>query len=162
MGRSLSAETSFLIQHLRDAKPDQLITFDDFTNVIGSDIQKHRSSLSTAIRIVERDHGVVVQSVPSVGYRIVAQNTVAKIAEQKGVNGIKREVKRWGDRLSTVDTSKLDEIGKSDYGRSSMRLAVAAASVTEEALKRIEPEMPKGQFKYCKEDALRALATGVS
>lgn len=162
----MKPETQFLVQKLRDAKQGELLTYSALSEAIGGDVRTpaNRSRLGTARQIVANDYGLVFEVVHGVGCRLVAKHDVARMAQEKGIRGTERVVHTWGNTLATVNLADLDEQGQKTYMQSATRMAIVAASATDQAYKSFESQAikPGNAFKFCKEDVLAAIAYGVS
>ena len=158
----MKPETQFLIQLLRDTKPGTLITFDEFSSHIKDDIHKHRNSLTSAIKHVFKHFGLVYVSQPKTGYRLTEQYEVSKMAETIAIGEHKRANDRWGNRLQTVDYKELPESGKKDYIRSTTRLAICEAMLTDEAFELV-PQPKISQRRMSPRELISSIrAIGVS
>lgn len=161
----IAPETKFLIQRFQKVAPGETVFYADLNAAVGGlDVRKNfRSRLSSALKIVKRDYGLIFVAIPDVGYQLLKQEDVAAMAESKGVADVQRATDRWGNRLNTVDYGQLDDQGKERYGRSCTRLAVITQASTEKALKAAQAKMrPINQFKQTKEDLMAAIEYGVS
>lgn len=158
----MKPETGLLISLLRSASDRRLITFEEFSDCIGADIQKHRSNLTSAIRYVARE-GKIFTSCPRVGYQLASIEDIAKIAEQRGVSRTKNVLKDWGQTLDVVPFNELTPTGRQKYEQSSTKLAVMAFSVSDEFNARILSKVPPvSRYRPSKDEIMAAIATGVS
>lgn len=160
---AMAPETSFLVQGLRKAIAGQLFAWDDLTEIVGTDIHKHRGKLSSAIEIVSRDYGIMFESVTRVGYRAISTNEIPLVTQVKSLRSIERTVDKWGARLEASDYGAMDKKGKERYLESATRRAIVQAASGKEAFLMVKERLkPTNRFKPCKEDVLRAIEYGVS
>lgn len=74
-----------------------------------------------------------------------------------------RAATQLASKLGAVDYAALDDAGKKQYQRSSMRLAIAEASTSIEAVGAIvAATKPSGRFKPDRAEIMAAIATGIS
>lgn len=161
----MAPETKFLIQALQKCKPGATIFYSDLNQSVGGvDVRKmYRSRLTSALKIVKRDYGLIFVAIPDVGYQLMKQEDVSVMAESKGLSDVKRAADRWEGRLNTVDYANLDEQGKDRYGRSCTKLAMVSHATTEKAFElTTNKPRPTNQFKPTKEDLMAAIEYGVS
>lgn len=161
----MAPETKFLIQAFQKVQPGSTIFYSDLNESVGGiDIrQHHRSRLTSALKIVKRDYGLIFVAIADVGYQLMKQEDVSAMAESKGLSDVKRAADRWGGRLDTVKYGELDDKGKDRYGRACDRLALVSFATTEKAFKLAQKNVgPLNQFKQTKEDLMAAIEYGVS
>lgn len=103
----ISLETQALLEALKRCTPGKVITFTDFSESIGRDIDQKRSCLSSALLIAERDHGLVFTSVHSVGYQLLEKTNVAVTAAEQGTRRMRSNLRAWERKIKTIDVSSL-------------------------------------------------------
>jgi hypothetical protein len=158
----ISIETKFLIQRLQKCEPGQLITFSEMSDVIGSEIMDHRNKLTSALSIVERDHGLVFQSVASVGYRLIEKSSIGVTAGERGVRKIRSTLKTWGKKLKTVNPEELSESEQKGYYASRDKYFFLSAATDTKVLSQVESSPAyKEDLSQAKEQMLRFLKAGI-
>jgi hypothetical protein len=162
---TLAPETIFFLQKLRAGSPGELITFTELSALVGNgEVRRgiYRNNLSSALKIAFTE-GLVYESVRNVGYRMVAQKDIAKLSEERGIEGTKRVVRKWGETLATVDVGTLGQKDMLNYTQSGLKMQIVAASTTQECFDQIAPRLQVSvDFRPSKEDVLRAISLGVS
>lgn len=161
----IAPETTFLIQRLQKVEHGETIFYADLNAAVGGvDVrQNYRSRLTSAIKIVKRDYGLVFVAIPDVGYQLLKQEEVAVMAESKGLADVQRATERWEGRLNTVEYSQLDEKGKVNYGRSATRCSMVSCATSEKAFAAVSKRIrPMNQFKPTRDDIVAAIEYGVS
>lgn len=161
----MAPETKFLIQALQKVNSGETIFYADLNASVGGvDVRKQfRSRLTSALKIVRRDYGLIFVVIPDVGYQLMRQEDVSLMAESKGLSGVKRVTNRWGSDLETVKYETLDEKGKANYGRSCTKLSNISFATTEKAFELTQKKIgPLNQFRQTKEDIMAMIEYGVS
>jgi len=117
-----SAETVCVLKLMTEAKPGDVVTYESMRNEIRYPIddEKLRRAISSARRVMMREHAVVFDVIPTVGYQVLLPGEVVD-ASDRDVRGIKRKAQKATAKLATVDTSALNA---SDQTKLSIRMAV--------------------------------------
>ena len=64
------SETSRLLaSRLARIEDDETITYEDLERLVGKPIDEVRSNIGTARAIINREHGIILETIPKVGYR---------------------------------------------------------------------------------------------
>ncbi|MGL5060151.1 MAG: hypothetical protein ACRC62_09220 [Microcoleus sp.] len=162
----IAPETTFLIQKLRSAAPGETVFYAELNEAVGGvDVRVYyRARLSSAIKIVRRDYGLIFVAIPDVGYQLLKAEDVSVMAESKGLADVKRSTDRWDARLKTVDYDQLEtEKSRANYDRSCTRLAFVEMAASEEGYALAARKLkPMNKFKQSKADIIAAIEYGVS
>jgi hypothetical protein len=117
-----SAETVCILKLMTEAKPGDVVTYESMRKEIRYPIddEKLRRAISSARHVMLREHAVVFDVIPTVGYQVLLPNEVVD-ASDRDVRGIKRKAQQATAKLATVDTSL---ISAADQAKLSVRMAV--------------------------------------
>lgn len=88
-------ETRFLVQYLRELEVGDVADFATLSEKAGFPIGKRRHILMKALEIVARDHQMVFQSVPTIGYKRIAEEIAPDSISTRCRNRIRGQTKRW-------------------------------------------------------------------
>ncbi len=92
--KQISIEAQILIKELSQLNPDDFISYTDLSALIGRDVQAEgRSALTTARRVVLREHGLVFSPIINKGLHCMTEEEIA----QSGIYGITK-IKRIANR----------------------------------------------------------------
>lgn len=156
-------ETNFLLQKMRDLKPGDIATYNDMSEWIGSDINRSRHALSSAISILLRDYGLIYTCIRGVGYQLQAKKDAAAIVDSRNTSRLKNTVKRFSEELRGVDYKALDSQGKEVFIRSHARLSITEAAIDESCVKQVKDTavVRGGSIKFDRSSVLKMLVPGV-
>lgn len=137
---NIALETKTLVDFLK-AKPEgTTIPYAELNELIGRPTEVGGSGhgyLSSARRILLRDHGILVDAEPKIGIR-VCTNDEKIIVAGRDVSRARRAVKRSGQKLRSVEYARLDDGQKRNWNaRMSMVGALELLSAPK-AVERVE------------------------
>lgn len=115
----LKYETKLIIELLEQSTVGETVTYQMISDLIGQNIQNCRYMLETAKRAVQRDHGIVFDTITGVGIVRVTEGGKGNVIE-KGFSKIRNATRRTVRVLDTVDTANLqkDELSRHMQQRS--------------------------------------------
>jgi hypothetical protein len=115
----LNYETKLIVELLEQSKMGEQIAYAIISDLIGEDIHKRRYLLETAKRVVQREGGIVFDTIRGVGIVRVTEGGKGKVVD-KGFTKIRRATRRTIKVLDTVDTGALqrDELNQHMQQRS--------------------------------------------
>lgn len=127
-------ETVYDLLSPRDV--DDLITFDVFSEALGTDFRTHRSPLYKAIEVLQRENHRTVDNVKNVGYRIVAASEHARLA-QRQIRKAGRSTKRGKGKALSANRAELTPDGVKTVDAILLRLAgIESAISSQQAVNR--------------------------
>lgn len=131
-----SADTGLLVTLLGETAEGEICSYTAMNLLLGRDIRGNRSSLHSALRIIEVE-GAVFEAVPNRGYRrLPPADTVRSV---DGLRGRQHRIARKAmKRLATVQTDKLDDAGRQRYYTHLSIQGAMEAATRAQAVKRIE------------------------
>ena len=109
---ALSIESGVITVRLRECKPGDIVTYAELDALIGKSIQRHRGSLDTARRTVERDDRMVFEAVRGVGVKCL---TSPEAALSLATN-IKRTRMAARKGVRKARAIKIEEVPQSERG----------------------------------------------
>lgn len=134
---NVAIETKLLVDLIKDKEEGTTISYAEMEQCIGRSVKSGTQGygyLSSAKRILLRDHGVLVDAEPKVGIR-VCTNEEKMIVAQRDVKRARRAVKRSGQKLRSVEYQRLTEDQKKDFNS---RMSLAGALELLSAPKAVE------------------------
>jgi len=144
--RSPQHEVMILVDFLKDRYSEHSIaTFDAMSQAVHADVQyKHRSWLTSALNVVERDYGMVFNSVLGIGYEPVRQGAIAGIFVDNAQRRIKAHIRKAKEKLNTVSTTNLtpEELHRHTAGY--LKLEIQEAVSSPEANQIIDKKVAQG------------------
>jgi len=116
--KGLSPVTAKLVDLLKAGKPDDVLTDEEMTEHCGRSTKVHGSgygNLNTAIRRVERLHGLVWRRVPTAGcIRCLTDDGKASVVSS-GIGSIHRKSRRTTRVGALTDISKMSEEKRNEF-----------------------------------------------
>lgn len=88
---------------------DEAVTFDQLNDAAGIDVREVRGDLYRAIQTLESDHHRTMESVRTVGYRVVAANEHGRLAKKHHKKS-RRQIDKAIRKADSSDRSKLTEV----------------------------------------------------
>lgn len=111
----LSVEVSLIVTKIAAApNSTQTITYGELSALVGRDILQKREWLTSARRILFRDHGILIETVRKVGVRI-ADNAGIMNAGIRDVSSSRRALKRASRKFDAVEPAALSEEDRKNY-----------------------------------------------
>ena len=99
----ISIESTLLIDRLKTLEVDEVVTWDELSNLIGRDVRKEAyHNLGTARNRLLRDERMVFECVRKVGVKRLSDDGIVVSAES-GLQRIKRASRRSFRKLSCAD-----------------------------------------------------------
>lgn len=112
---SVSVETNLIVDKIAANRTStQTFTYLELSGLIGRDILGNRGFLTSARRILFRDHGVLIETVRKVGVRI-ASNAGVMNAGIRDVGASRRALKRASRKFDAVEVAALTEEERKSY-----------------------------------------------
>jgi hypothetical protein len=111
----LSADAAILISELGKREKGSTVTYEEFEKLIGYDVRNNRGILVTVKNRLLRDHELVLDSVPKVGYRILSDAEVVEGLLRTDRERRRRAATKSKQKAAVVDMSKLNEMQKISY-----------------------------------------------
>lgn len=103
----MSAAASILISHISRMKVAEEITWDEINRVVGWDVREKRSIICTVKNRLERDYGIVLGSIPGVGYRLLPDTEKVNGELPKDREARRRSAQRSKRKAGTVELAGL-------------------------------------------------------
>lgn len=103
---------SMLMQYFRDqvVEGSEFVLYKDLDDLINDDVRKsYYPTLNKVRKILLNDHGVLTQTVPRRGFKIIPDEqkaTLASLTARKKIGSVTTE---WRKQHDSIDTSKLKE-----------------------------------------------------
>jgi hypothetical protein len=101
--------TTRLVDYLRSHDKGSHIPYRELTPLVGQAINAKSTNLTSARKILERDHNAIwVCVVPHVGIRRLNDAEIADRLRVWWMRGARRKLDRGGDQIDVVETQNLD------------------------------------------------------
>lgn len=116
---------NLLVQYLRDviAKKDGSIArFSEMSEICNCKITSSDHRMQRAKRILQDDHGCLLDSVHGVGYRYLEQSEAAQTVGTVARKKIIKTTAQWRDRHETIKPDQLSQTDLNKYIQESLRL----------------------------------------
>lgn len=135
-----SIVTSDLVRRIREMSEGETVTYAEFSEACAYDVEKgtHRSSLESAMRIAQRDFGIVLECVHGVGYQRLPNDRISEHAKRKHHKRLVEDNKRYRLKLESVDDSKLEGNDRHDFYSAQAHLAIREAVASKATEKQIQ------------------------
>lgn len=101
-----SIETQLVIDVLLKTEVNDVITYEELSDIINCDIRSNRNCLISARRIVLNENGIVFETVRKIGIKRVDDRTIVDYGSDYGP--VRRFAKRKAKLLSVVNFENLD------------------------------------------------------
>ena len=138
-----SADARFLSQALANSK-DATVTYEVLSGAIGRDVRKHAyGALQTALRIVLRDHSMVFEAVPNVGYRRLTSAEIVETQAGKAFASMGRVSRRTARKIHAADYNSLTREQRTAHNAQLSMLGVIGHMTKPSALLNVERETAK-------------------
>lgn len=112
---AVSVEVNLIVDKIAANRTStQTFTYGELSNLIGRDILTNRDKLSSARRILFRDHGILIETVRKVGVRI-ASNSGVMNAGIRDVGASRRALRRASHKFDAVEVATLSEEERKSY-----------------------------------------------
>lgn len=103
----IAFETRTMMDFIRPKKPGETFTYADVTQLMGYPVTSADSHLQSALRILERDEGIVCGNIRGIGYKVLDDTEIVHTGEAE-TQGVRRRIRRATRRISSVrDFAKL-------------------------------------------------------
>lgn len=126
---TLSAETSLLIRRLRSLSVEEVVSYEELSELIGRDVRRFRSPLDTARLRVLKDDYIHTDVVRTVGIKRISTAEGASSGAARALRRVRAAARRGRTIVSRV---KLEEVPQTDravlFARSSLLDLVDNAS----------------------------------
>lgn len=135
----ISATTRQAAQYLRDChQQGKIVTADALADRLNVTPHRARSIFQSAAKFVQSEYGLLFDNERGVGWRPIAQNSVAKICTQKSQRTIGGATDRWRDQLRTVNILNLNDRERTEYYSSVTKLHIQLSINDRETQRLIE------------------------
>ena len=105
----LSVETSSILKHLRYCvSVGKVATYENINDEVGFDVLERRYPLVSAIKIMQKDYGMIACNIPGVGYKFSNGSEAVKKIDNSFSQRIKSTIRNTQDKVSSLDWGKLD------------------------------------------------------
>ena len=136
---SVSAETTLIAQRLADVEPGRIVTYAELSALVVADVRgSARHSLTSARRIVQRDHRAVFESVRGVGIRRLTDTEIATQCGRETIRAMHRKAGRGLKRIACANTDGLDREAVTRMNADASLIGVMRHVTKAGSLKRIE------------------------
>lgn len=155
----LSVDTMAIYNALREMEIDEIITYEELSDLIGRDVSPNGDAYScqaSARRKCLADDGIVIECVRSVGVKRLNDEAVARTGDHS-INRIKRESNRGLKRISSVqDFNSLSSEAKISHNAAFSVLGVLAHLTKANHVKKVERAVTSSQAVLPLGQTLRA------
>ena len=153
----MTADAGVLLAHLsRKGKGDE-VSYSEIETVIGWDVRNNRGIMQTVKNRLLRDHGLTLDPVFKVGYRILTDNEIAEGRLRREREHRRRNAQRAKRIGSTVDISKLDDTQRLKCLAEITAAHVTLDASTDKSVKQIESSLNGSTQPLALNKALDAL-----
>ena len=139
-----SLEVLELVEYLKAAKVDVLITYRQMSKTIGADVVVRRHILESARRILMREHRMVFGVVMSEGLRLLDAVEVVEMEPENRRKRIRTQAKLGIRSLTTVDYDKLPEDKKVQQNVGMAMLGGLHIATDRSSVKKLEKKVSQG------------------
>jgi len=147
----LAHDTKLIIERLRKVSPGEEILYAEINTVVGRNVQNGaRANLSSARRVVEREHQIVFGVVFGKGLRRLLNHEIPYVADQ-ALARVGRLARRSGRTIDAVDFESLTENDRVAHNARKGVLAVLAHGARAATVKRIEGAVANASGKLLPE-----------
>jgi hypothetical protein len=124
---------------LRVLAKGALVTYAELSRVTGHAVTSRDSHLSSARRILKRDHGAVWDCErPGVGVKRLNDREIAEKLPQYWLNGARNKLKKGGIEADAVETSKLNVNEQARFGVDCLQQHLATDALSRASRRRLE------------------------
>lgn len=137
---NVSIEASLLVDAFKGMPAGHQIGYAELSAMIGRDIQHNFGYLSTARRILHREHGMLIETVKGVGVR-VATESGKLAASRRDMQASRRAIRRAASKLEITEYEALTEDEKREFNARSSLIGGLSLLAAPAAMKRVEKEL---------------------
>lgn len=132
-----SENVSIIVSILAEKKVGEEVGYEELSAAVGKNVQREsRSSLSSAMRIVQNESGAVFGTIRGVGVKRLSDTEISRLAPSY-LRRSHNAAKTGRNKLRKADTSNMSEAEKLTYYAGSSHLAMIAEATTERASKKV-------------------------
>src|SRR5262245_24417090 len=136
----LSTDTKLLYERLKLLQPNEVVTYDELSQIVGRDVRKQsRSNLTSAVRRCGNEDNIVIDTVINVGVKRATDQMIIKKTE-KVRSHMSRTVTRHMKRVQCADYNALSRQDQTEHNTALAWAGLVAHISKVAALKKIEGE----------------------
>ena len=134
-----SETTSRIIAYLRSLDKGTLVSYGELSRIVGEPIDSRASKLTTAIRVLQRDHTAVwVRIAPHVGVRRLTDVEIAERLPRWWLATARRKLTRGGSEANVVEPTALDINEQARFGVARLQRHLAEEALSRTARTHLE------------------------
>ncbi len=149
----LKYETKLIVELLEQAEVGETIPYEMISDLIGQDILKCRHLLESAKRHVQREQGIIFDSIWNVGIVRVTEVGKGHVVD-KGFIKIRRATRRTIRVLDTVDTASLQRDELSRHMQQRSIAGILETHTAPQRKKEAKPQVDNGDISAAIQQAL--------
>lgn len=163
MGKVISeaaAETLLLLAKLSQMTPGTMLRYGELSAVVAGDVQRERAhNLASAIRICEREYGLLFGRVRGEGVRCLTPSEAVSIGPA-AIRSAGRKARRTVKRMSLIEYDKLSAEERRRHDTEFSLLALVGALTTTRRVKQLAAAVAVSQKKLPVAKTLEAFQAG--
>jgi len=141
----LGADARVLIGRLRELSSNEMLTYEDLSQLIGRDVRTvGRGALTTAMNRLMRDERMVFAAVHGEGIKRLDDSGIVRVGVG-GIERVHRAARRSLLKMGCADFSKLANAEKITHNATAAALGVLANITTQHKLKKLESKVSEKQ-----------------
>ncbi len=154
----LSVDAQVLAKRLETAKPGEVVTYAELSRLIRRDVQHEAASvLSSARRVVQREHKAVFGAVIKQGLKRLDASGIVSVGEQ-GIQKITRASRRAARRLACADYDALPNADKVRFNTAASLLGAMELATKPNRVKALAAAVETAAAKLPTADVLTLFA----
>jgi hypothetical protein len=131
--------TDKLVKYLQPHDKGSRLIYKELSELVGQTINSHSTHLTSARKILERDHNAVwVCVTPKVGIRRLNDAEIAERLRIWWMRGARKKLSRGGDQVDVVEMNKLDIEQQSRFSVDCIQRELAFESLSKATRQRME------------------------
>lgn len=138
---NVSIEASLIVGAFKDRAPGFMLRYEEIDTLIGREIRQSRGYLTTARRILAREHGMLIETVLNEGVRVATEDGKVN-ASRQAIKGMDRQRRKGMRILDITDAQKLSESVRREYNAQTALLGSLRLLTTPTAVKKIAEASP--------------------
>jgi hypothetical protein len=139
----LSYESKLVAERLRELAPDEFVSYADLSQLIGRDVQHHRTHICTAMKICLHEN-IVIKAVRNEGLKRLTDVSVIHVSE-KFAGHVRRGARRVRREIISVDYDRLPRGEQIMHNARLSQIGALSFFSTEHNLKKIEKKVEEAQ-----------------
>lgn len=140
----ISYESLLLYEKLKTLEPDEFVSYETLSALIGRDVQKYRGHLSTAIKKCLRENHIVVESVRGEGVKRLKYADAIR-AQGKIPKHIRSVSRRSVAKITSGDYDTLSKEMQVEHNARLSQLSTFTYFATEPNYRKIEQKVEQAQ-----------------